>query len=122
MADLLIKGVPMPIPRPIRIMGGEVDATMPLESPEKAADALFSERGTLPTPENKSISTGFLEARDWNYEEWIKYMNELYSQFYGWLTEIPDYKLLSAFLDFLLVFLLSLSVLFTVNYFWRKIK
>lgn len=79
MADLLIKAIPLPISRPIRIVGPDTPAGMPLESPEKAADALFSAGGTLPTPRDKSISTGFLEACDQIYQGIYNTMMDLYN-------------------------------------------
>lgn len=56
------------------------DSRMPLERPTELTDAFKYQEGRVVAPDDKSISTGFLEALEAIKEKIMK--SELFSQFY----------------------------------------
>lgn len=81
--------IPIPVPRPENIPTTE--SGMPLERPQMAADALFSEVGRVVAPDIQIDLYGLPRGLELIKQKWNLFMNwntELLSQFYGWLPDV----------------------------------
>lgn len=81
--------IPIPVPRPE--IPPTTESTMPLERPQMAADALFSEAGRVVAPEVQIDLLSLPRGLELIKAKWNLFMNwntELLSQFYGWLPDV----------------------------------